>query len=216
MKKNNNRALIFAAIGMLLGILLIKIDVDLLIRISFVIFGIAALVSGIPSLIMSISDIKRKGAIFDIVISALSVAMGLILIFRPIQLLMIVVGIYLIVLPLIRILISNEKKTQLKADLPRMIIGVVMIILGPAQTTEIFFKIAGWAVIALTVAYALFAIISSIINDREDKKLSGTKMYVDTDGNGKIDAIYIDKTGDGVFDKIIKIPETEDTDDGKK
>jgi hypothetical protein len=97
---------------------------------------------------------------------------------------MIIVGGYLLVLPLIRILISNDKKTQLKADLPRMIIGAVMVILGPAYTTEILFKIAGWAVIGLTVVYALYAIISSIVNDRDDKKFSEAKMYVDTDGNG--------------------------------
>ena len=39
------------------------------------------------------------------------------------------------------------------------------------------------------------------------ESVSGSRVYVDTDGNGTVDTIYVDTTNDGEYDTEIKIKE---------
>ena len=121
---------------------------------------------------------------------------GFVMIFWRIQLLLYVLGAYLILMPVIDILFAEKKIERLKAEIPKLILGAVMLLLGPAQSLDILFDIAGWVVIALTALY----VISMLIAMNKKQNVTGSRVFADTDGDGTIDTVYVDTTGDGKAD----------------
>ncbi|MGM9682635.1 MAG: DUF308 domain-containing protein, partial [Eubacteriales bacterium] len=146
-------------VGILAGIIIFIIPAAALLNFLCIVLGILTLFSGVPMLIRAIMNIKQKGGIFDIVMSALTVAFALALIFSRNFLVMIVCGVYLIALPLVRIVLSDEKKLQFKNELPSLIIGIVMVIAGPGKAVDFLFNIAGIVIIVLSAAYIVYGLI---------------------------------------------------------
>lgn len=199
--------LVTGIIGILIGLFMFIIPVNTLLKILFVVFGIMMLISGIPSLIHSLSNKNEAGSTLDTVISLISVILGVILIFWHNSVVMIVCGIYLLALPVIRIFMSDNKKLQLRRELPRMILGVVMIIAGPGTIIDLLLKISGGVIILLAVLYMIFALLSLKTKTENATRKTGGRVFADTTGDGKIDTVFVDTTGDGKVDTGVNIDE---------
>jgi len=185
-----------AIFGIALGVLLLVIPTNFLLDAICIIMGIVTIINNIPTFTMGIvtfSTFEGKVAFFS---SLLSMAMGFVMIFWREQVLLFVLGAYLILMPIIDVLFAEKKLERFKAELPKLILGVVMIILGPAKGLDILFDIAGWIIIVLTVIYVLFMIISM----QKKQNVTGSRVFADTNGDGKIDTVYVDTTGDGKAD----------------
>ncbi|MBQ9773119.1 MAG: hypothetical protein IJW30_00470 [Clostridia bacterium] len=193
-------AIIYTVFGILAGLLLILIPTDFLLWLVFVIMGIVTVISSLPGLIRGLTTIHTKAGILTLILSVLSAVLGILMIFWHEDVLLIVVGIYMILLPILDILLAKEHFAQFKAELPKLIIGAVLILLGPAGTLDILFDIAGVVVIVLNVVY----LITVALTLRKHRDTPGTRVFVDQDGNGTIDAVYVDTTGDGKVDAKIK------------
>jgi len=111
--------------------------------------------------------------------------LGFLMIFQHESYLMFFLGGYLILFPAIEILLAKDKLTRLKAELPKLILGVVMLVVGPAGTLEVLFDVAGWVIIVLTAFYTLLSLLSL----RKPKNQTGSRVFVDVDGDGTIDAV---------------------------
>lgn len=181
--------LVAGLIGVLMGILLLWIPVDFLISLMFIVFGVLTLLSAIPAFFVSLTNRNDRGYLLNIILSALSVAFGIVLIFWHNDVLMILLGAYMLVFPLIRILISGQKKQQLKTELPRMILGLVMILVGPGATVSILLRIAGVVVIVLSILYTLVSLLLTLFGTKKEKAASDGRIYVDVDGDGVVDAV---------------------------
>ena len=193
-------ALIYTVFGVLAGLLLLLVSPSFLIWLAFVIMGVVTVISNIPGVIMGLMSINRPSGIVTLILSALSVVFGIMMIFWHEDILMIVVGVYMILLPILDVILAKDHGAQLKAELPKLIIGVVLVILGPAGTFDILFDIAGAVVIALSLLY----LVSVILSLRKLQNTPGTRVFVDRDGDGAIDAVYVDTTGDGKVDASTK------------
>ena len=173
-----------------------------------IVCGIFTLLAGVPQFIEAVSELsqKKKIAALDFVMSVMTVAVGVMLIFYRNEIVMLLVGAYLIVFPLIRTLVSSNKLGQLATELPSMILGVVLMIVAPRAFIDVIGKIAGGVIIVLSIIYVVVGILAYL---RAKKMLesSAPRVYVDTDGNGTVDTIYVDTTNDGVYDTEIKINE---------
>jgi len=202
--------LISGLIGILIGVLLLVIPVEFLISLAFIVFGVLTLISAIPALITSLIHREEKGYLLNIIFSAISVVFGIVLIFWHNEIAMIVLGAYMLIFPLIRILVSDAKAKQLRRELPRMILGAVMILVGPGTVIDILFRVAGWVVIVLTLLYVLFGILSLVLKDKKAEEKTGARVFVDADGDGTPDAVYVDTTGDGKLDTEIKLEDKAD------
>ena len=189
-------ALITAGIGALLGLLLILIPVSFLLRLVFVVMGIVTVVSNLPGLAEGISSFATPKGKASLILSTVAILVGMLMIFWDNGVLMIILGVYMLLLPLINIFLSKDPTSRLKVEAPKLIIGLVLIILGPAGTFELLFDIAGWCVIAFSVLYVIMVYVTM----RKRQNTPGSRVFVDTDGNGTIDAVYVDTTGDGKAD----------------
>lgn len=191
--------LCFALFGILAGVLLIALRADLLLRVAFVIVGVLTVLTQIPGVVTGLLQISERRGKLLLITSALSAAMGLVMIFFHSALLSVILGLYLIVLPLILVLNDSDKRARLEKELPRMILGVVLLLVGPAAALDILFDVAGWVIIALTVLYTLVTLLAAR-RRVEHAHTTGNRIFADTDGDGSIDTVYLDTTGDGKAD----------------
>lgn len=202
---------VIGTIGILVGIMFAFLA-NVALTVICIICGILTLLSGIPQLVGAVSGLmkKEKMAIVDLVMSIVTVIVGLMLIFSRNEIIMIVVGAYLIVFPVISILIAKEKMAQLKSELLAIVLGVALVLIGPGAALDIIFKIAGAVVIVFSVIYIVFGILAYLKANRAlENGEVGSRVFVDTDGNGTIDAVYVDTTGDGKLDTKIDIEENK-------
>ena len=203
--------IVIGAIGILVGIMFAFLA-SFALAVICIICGVLTLLSGIPQLVGAVSGLikKEKLAIVDLIMSIVTVAVGLMLIFSRNELIMIIVGAYLIVFPVIRILIAKEKMAQLKSELLAIILGVALVLIGPGAALGFIFKIAGAVVIVFSVIYIVIGIFAYLkVKKVLESTATGGRVFVDTDGNGTIDAVYVDTTGDGKVDTKIDIEENK-------
>ncbi|MBQ2734820.1 MAG: hypothetical protein IJF33_03215 [Clostridia bacterium] len=191
--------LIFGLFGLLIGILLIALNADFLLNVVFVVMGVITILYNIPGIALGLTGIRTRFGVVSLIFSLVSVAIGLLMIFWNTGVLMVVLGVYMIVFPLVQILLAKEKLLQLKVELPKLIVGVVLLLIGPARAIGTVLDLAGWIVLVLTAVYVIIVLVGQSRVDRHVDK-TGTRVFVDTTGDGKIDAVYVDTTGDGKVD----------------
>ncbi len=197
--------LVIGALFLILAALLKPNTVAAIIHWALVIYGIVVIISQIPGLITGITHLNSTAGVLDLISSALGMALGLALIFYQGAVLVTIVGIYMILFPLLRILVTHDKRGQLRQEWLRMILGLVLILFLPALMNAAFtvihvaLLVLGWAIIALSVILYVISLILIAVGagtrsqDESGRSTSGGKrLYVDRDGDGTVDVIYED------------------------
>lgn len=186
-------------LGTVLGILLLSLRADLLLKIMSVILGVITLLSAIPDLVSGLLSISTRHGAISFGIALITAVLGFVLIFSHETVMLILLGVFLLLLPLLQILFAKDKMRELRRALPQMLIGLVLILVGPAGILNILFDIAGICVLILTAIYALGMLLSL----RRSHHKTGGRIFVDSDSDGSIDTVYIDTTGDGKADASV-------------
>ena len=181
-------SLTIAGIGALIGLLLIVIPVGFLLDVVFFIMGIVTIVVSLPALISLLPLRHTKVGSVSLVCAALTVVAGFLMLFWHSSILLIVVGIVMIAQPVLAIANATDKQARLKTEAPKLIIGVILLLLGPAKTIDVLFDIAGVGLIVLSILYlaAMYVVL------KKSHNVTGTRVFVDTDGNGTLDTVYVD------------------------
>lgn len=199
--------LIFACLGLLTGMLLILIPTDFLLKAIFIVMGILTVVYNIPGFVAGLVSIQTKAGLVTMLLSLVSIVTGFLMIFWHSELLMIFLGAYMVIFPIVEILLSEDKVGRLKTELPKLIIGLVLLLIGPAKVMDVMFDVAGWIVIGLTAIYVVVLLFSQLKRTNQNKNVTGNRIFVDTTGDGKIDTVYHDTDGDGTPDTATKYNE---------
>ena len=192
MKKNLLVARIAVMIiGILTGVLLLALGAILktstvatIIHWGLIIYGVIIVIGNIPGLVSGIANVHKAAGMFDLVCSVLGIALGVAMIFYQGTVLVALVAAYLIVFPLVRVLLAEQKLEQLKREALRMILGVVLLVflpslLGAAFTlVHLLLVVSGWIVIALSTVFGVIEIIR-IATAKEIKAPTSGHIYVD-------------------------------------
>lgn len=178
-------------IGLLVGVLLLVLagiltaaTVGKIISIGLIIYGILIIIGNVPGLVSGIANIQKREGTLDLVSAALGVALGLALIFYQGTVLVVAVAIYLIIFPLVRVLMASDKVEQLKRELVRLVLGVVLLVFVPALVNAAFtvvhliLLIAGWGVIALSVIFGVIEIVR-IATAKQTPAVEQEPVYTD-------------------------------------
>lgn len=146
--------LINTLFGILFGMLMLFVNVDFMLNVISIAIGIYLIISGVLQLAHDEQDkIIAATSIITIGLGTLCV------IFRN-EIISILVGIVLIVVPVIRICIADDWKKQFKKEIVSIIVGVVLIVIGPTNTIEIIVRILGLICILLAIIYFIHQLIS--------------------------------------------------------
>lgn len=174
--------IISLVIGLLIGVVLLalagNLDVSFIIRWGLIITGIIVIISDIPSLIYGIMNIKTPRGIFDVISAVLGIGLGCMMIFMQGTVITVIVSVYLVALPIVRVLFAENKMDCLKEEWVRILIGILLLVFLPAllnaADTIVYYVllIAGWAAIVISVLSFLVSLISFI--KQEKKANEGT------------------------------------------
>lgn len=196
-RRNFSKAsLTIAGLGVLLGLLLIAIPVGFLLNLVFFIMGIVTIAVSLPALLSLLPLRHTNVGRFSLISTALLVVAGFLMLFWHSSILLIVVGIVMIAQPILAIVSATDKQARLKTEAPKLVIGIILLLLGPANTIDILFDVAGVGLIVLSIVY----LISMYVVLKKSQNTTGARVFVDTDGNGTIDTIYVDTDGNGEAD----------------
>lgn len=192
LSKNNRIAnrIISMIMGILVGVVLIilgtVIKVETMVWIALVVWGVIIIIGNIPGLIYSIANINQKGSIFDLICSGLGILLGVGLIISQSQVVTVILAVYMIAFPVIRIILAKDSWTeQLKREALRIILGVVLLVFGGtllgvgAKIINLLLKIIGWVVVGLSVVFAAIEIVR-IATSKEHTKVD-EPIYVEHD-----------------------------------
>ena len=159
-------------IGVLVGVLLLVLGallqpstVATIVHWGLIIYGVLIVIGNIPGLISGIANVNRAAGVFDLICSLLGIGLGVAMICYQGSVLVGLVAIYLIVFPLIRVLLADQKVEQLKREVLRMVLGVVLLVFVPSlvgaafQLVHLLLVICGWVVIGMSVLFGVIEII---------------------------------------------------------
>lgn len=169
--------------GLIFGGLLLflsNLGADTIIKWVLIVTGIIIAVTNIAPLVRGIVNLvhKEKGGLFDTIVSAIAIALGIVMIVYQnaivSTIITVLLAIYLIVLPIIRIVIATSKKEQLSKEWLRILIGAILIVFLPAllgaadAIISILLLIAGIVIIVLTVLSFVLSLIAYIKASKKD------------------------------------------------
>lgn len=195
----HGQTVLTALLGVLAGILLIILDTTLLLRVAFIMMGVLTVATQLPSAVTGLLHLSEKGGKLLFASAAVSVLFGFLMIFWHSAVLTVLLGVYMILLPLFLVLTDRQKGERLKKELPRILLGAVLVLIGPATVLEVLFDVIGWGIILLTVLYTVVTLIAAKLRVQR-AHTAGNRIFVDSDGDGSIDTVYVDTTGDGKAD----------------
>lgn len=192
MKKNLLVArIVVMVIGILVGVLLLVLGsilkpstVATIIHWGLIIYGIIIVIGNIPGLISGIANVNKAAGVFDLICSILGIALGAAMIFYQGSILVALVAVYLIVFPLVRVLLADQKAEQFKRELIRIVLGVVLLVFVPSLVGAAFtlvhllLVIGGWIVIALSTIFGVIEIVR-IATAKEIQAPQNGHIYVD-------------------------------------
>ncbi len=183
--------------GVLVGLLLLLLDIGLLLKIVFAVLGIVAIVYSIPGLISGLRAFDYPVGKWQFFSSLMMTVLGFLMLFIHDTLLTVLFGVLLLVVPLVRVIMARDRMECLKAELPKLLLGLVLVLVGPAQLLSWLLRIAGWVILALSVAFAIACVIDMQRKRKKASKTTGNRIFADTTGDGKVDTVYTDVDGDG-------------------
>lgn len=163
--KNLIIVLLSTAIGVALGCVLLWIVragfVSTALWIMFMVLGILISISSLPGFITACKKVKEKHGVLNLVLSAVSLALGLMMIFAQ-QYIAILVAIYLLVFPIIRIVLAKDHFAQTCEEAFLLVLGIVVLVFGIGGATNIVFTVAGWIIIGLSAIYGILGLVSAL------------------------------------------------------
>ena len=163
--KNLIIVLLSTAIGVGIGCALLWVVkeglIDKALWIMFLVLGILISISSLPGLITAIQNVKQKHGVLNLVLSSISMVLGLMLIFAQ-QYVFWLVAIYLLVFPIIRIVLAKDHFAQTCEEAFLLVLGIFVLVFGLGTVTSTLFAVAAWIVIGLSAIYGILGIFSAL------------------------------------------------------
>lgn len=174
-------------IGVLAGVAVILLstflDVSFLIKWGLIIAGIIVIISNIPALINGALNAKRMSGVVDLIFAALGIVLGCMMIFVQGTVITVLVSVYLIAFPIIRILLSGAWRDQIKKEWLRILIGILLLAFLPALLSaadtivKTVILVTGCVIIVLSVlmfALSLYSYLTAL------KKVNESQEFFET------------------------------------
>lgn len=121
--------------------------------------GLLTAIFNLPGVFLALRHIRTRGEWINLLLSLGAVALGIALMLLQRSLLMVLLGIYSAVLPIVRILLVNDRKRQFRRELPTMIAGVTMIVIFLTETERLAVRIVSYTCFAVTAIYLISGLL---------------------------------------------------------
>ena len=188
---NRSKGFIAGILSIIFGALLIILSIfafkDLK-NIIFVTIGVLLIVINSLFLLVTLLDSNRYYLVFNLIFEIIGIVLGILFLNNDNTAVIIIVGCYMILFPIVRIFLSNDKKARLINELPSLIIGILLILFSFAL--DDILKIVTIVIGAIIVCYGIFDIIITFKLKRDINKLNemNSESYQSDKRHDSIDA----------------------------
>ena len=150
----------------LIGLAFLCIPSNVLIDIIFTVLGIIIIGLNLVPCIYYFMMGSKDNRYYPYAIMALvSVIIGFVFIFQHNAVLAVILGVWLVVLPIVRIVLANDKKHELIKAIPYFIAAVLLFFIPAEAILDIVLKVFGGFLMAIGVLY----IIANIVIEHKNK-----------------------------------------------
>ena len=147
--------------------------------------GLMTAVMNLPSCLYSLFHIRKRGEWISFVVSVAAVVFGVHLMLIRRDVILMVLGIFSVVFPIVRVVLVEEHKKRFKRELPMIFFGLFMVFVSLAQVEETVFFICGIAALIISALYLIVSLITLRIRlsvlaeyEREEKEREHTENQI--------------------------------------
>ena len=122
--------------------------------------GLLTAIMNLPSCLYSLLHIRHRGEWINLLVSAVAVIFGVLLMLIRRDVILLVLGIMSFLLPLIRVMLVEEKWKRLKREVPMILFGAFMVCVSLIELEEAVFFWGGILLLTLAVLYLLWGLLT--------------------------------------------------------
>lgn len=189
----NSKGIFSNVLLFVLGLLLVVIPADTVLSIIFTLLGLTVILINIIPCIMAWSLVKtNKGHIPFAIYQSLTLVVGILIIaLWDNSIMAIILGIYLVILPLIRIIQTHGKKLDaLIKEIPYLFFGLLLFFIPLPAILGIMIRVIGVIVMIYSLAIIIIRLTKKNNDDDDFNNNDGQKKF--KDDRVIIDAEYKD------------------------
>ena len=170
-----------------IGLAFIVIPSKTLVDIIFTVLGVIIIcLNLIPCIYYFMLGSKDSRYYPYAVLALISVVIGFVFIFNHNAVLAIILGVWLVVLPIVRIILSKEKKKEILKAIPYFIAAILLFFIPAEAILDIVLKVFGGLLMALGVVGLVYNIIIDHKNknnkdDNDNGNGSGNREIIDVE-----------------------------------
>ena len=170
-----------------IGLAFIVIPSKTLVDIIFTVLGVIIIcLNLIPCIYYFMLGSKYSRYYPYAILALISVVIGFVFIFNHNAILAIILGVWLVVLPIVRIILSKEKKKEILKAIPYFIAAILLFFIPAEAILDIVLKVFGGLLMALGVVGLVYNIIIDHKNknnkdDNDNENGSGNREIIDVE-----------------------------------
>ncbi|MBQ3057112.1 MAG: hypothetical protein IJC95_06485, partial [Clostridia bacterium] len=123
--------------------------------------GLLTAVLNLPALFFAVKSIRCRGDGLNLFMTLASILLGIALMLLQTEFLLLLLGVYSVVLPLLRIILVENHMMRAKREIPRFLVGLIMVViyLLDAETHVLWF--GAFVSFAVSLIYLIYGLISA-------------------------------------------------------
>ncbi len=164
------------------GLAFVVIKSDILLNIIFIVLGILIIILNLVPCIYYFMIASEDNKYYtNAILALISVIIGFIFIFNRAVILSIILGVWLIILPIIRIILSKDKKSEIKKSIPYFIVAILLFFIPANNILDIVLKIFGVFLMVIGVAGIIYNIALNHKNKNGNNSDDSKREIIDVE-----------------------------------
>lgn len=154
------RILLTALFGMAVGVLFLILEpyAAEIFDVLLIAVGLMTAVMNLPPCLFSLFHIRHKGEWINFAVSLVAIGFGVLLMLVRRDSILLVLGIFSVVLPMVRVVLVQERAKRFKRELPMILFGVLMVVISLLQVEETVFFVGGLILLGVSALYLLWSL----------------------------------------------------------
>ena len=155
------KVLISTLFGVGVGIVLLGLApyASELFEILVIAIGLLTMVLNVPALFLALKNINARGEWINLLIALLSITIGVLLMLLKSDFLLVLIALYAVVLPLIRIILAEQHVRQCKREMLPFLTGLVVLVVFLAEAQALVLRYGALLVFLITAIYFLHGLL---------------------------------------------------------
>ena len=122
--------------------------------------GLMTAVMNLPAFLFSLFHVRRRGEWISLVVSLVAIVFGVLLTLVRRDVILLLLGVFSVVFPILRICLVAEHKKRLVREIPLIAFGLLMVLISVLQVEELVFFVCAMIAFGITALYLLWSLLT--------------------------------------------------------